>query len=494
HGIERWKDDCGCKFNPNTSQKWRKNLRLVIDTIRNTFEQVYVDNLSLLDTIDVRKEYINYLLKRDNEINELQDLKDFICYFSENNSLKDCQKAEKLITLLEIYKNIMFAYTSCGWFFDDISGLEATTNLKFLYYAVKKLKELCKIALEPVIKTILKDTPSNYYPDSLYVYDKFVKSCYLSTEKITSSYVFNKIFLKDKTKFLNHFWKLENYEKYSQNKIIISAGSVEGIDICTLLNFKKDYVFLYLDNFNFYIGLGDFNTHELFSNLKEYLVKKDISKMIELVDKHCKDKFSLKDILVNTRRNILKKLIHSNVKDIDSKIDEIFSEQKNIIRELIDYEYFPIPLEMRLIIQLIVDNRIEQSIENFEVNNNYEDIFYFLSLGDTLGIVLDQEKFKLKFFTKLKEELQKLEKLIFVQEIDLQSTLSYIDKIEKFVNFSSKLGINHNLWESQNILFSIYNRFKKEKEDLDRIYNQELNFIHQKINLLADRLKIRIIF
>ncbi|MFN3995145.1 MAG: hypothetical protein ACK4GR_01265, partial [bacterium] len=61
------------------------------------------------------------------------------------------------------------------------------------------------------------------------------------------------------------------------------------------------------------------------------------------------------------------------------------------------------------------------------------------------------------------------------------------------VDFSSKLGINHNLWESQNILFSIYNRFKKEKEDLDRIYNQELNFINQKINLLADRLKIRII-
>ncbi|MFN3996110.1 MAG: DUF3536 domain-containing protein, partial [bacterium] len=298
HGIERWKDDCGCKFNPNTSQKWRKNLRLVIDTIRNTFEQVYVDNLSLLDTVDVRKEYINYLLKRDNEINELQDLKDFICYFSENNSLKDCQKAEKLITLLEIYKNIVFAYTSCGWFFDDISGLEATTNLKFLYYAVKKLKELCKIDLEPVIKTILKDTPSNYYPDALHIYDKFVKSCYLSTEKIISSYVLNKIFLKDKTKFLNHFWKIENYEKYSQEKIIISVGNIQGTDICTLLNFKKDYVFLYLENFNFYIGLGDFNTHELFSNLKEYLVKKDISKMIELVNKHCKDKFSLKDIFV----------------------------------------------------------------------------------------------------------------------------------------------------------------------------------------------------
>ncbi|MCS7243856.1 MAG: DUF3536 domain-containing protein [Candidatus Calescibacterium sp.] len=490
HGLSRWKDNCGCRFDPNTSQEWRRNLRIAIDSVRSTFEEIYSKSINLMEVSDLRKEYIEYLIKRDNDVKTKEDLLKLVCDFMNSNGIDDCDKATKLLNLLEIYKNILFAYTSCGWFFDDISGIEATQNLKFLYWAVVKIRQMFDINLEPVVQTILKDAKSNYYFDGLKVFNDFVKSSCLEKERIVASYIFNKIFLKTGNHFLNCFWDFENFEKYSTGECVVSAGKVKCIDVSDFSYYENCFIFVYLGNLSFYFGLGDFDTKEVFNLLKGFLLSSNIVDIVNLVDSYSSKTFSLNDIFINSRRSIIKKLITSNVKQIDKKIDEIFFEQKIIIRNLVENGFYPIPLEMKLITLLILDNQIENALENFNSRDSYDDILYFIANKDKICLNLDEQKIKAKFEKKLKNMLLKLRNLI---ENKNKGITEYINNIISFIEFGSKLRLNYNLWESQNIMFSLYKDFKQNREFLSEIYKEEYWNIERKFITLADMLKIRLV-
>ena len=485
HGIGRWKENCGCRFNPNTSQEWRRNLRLAVDSVRNTFEEIYINEMKKMEIDkDIRKNYIEYILKRDNEIKTKEDLFSFVCAFMEDFGIEDCQEAKRVINLLEIYKNIMFAYTSCGWFFDDISGLEATQNLKFLYWAIIKLREIFGINLEPVVETILKDAISNYYGNGLRVFNDFVKTSYFDNDKIVASFIANKLFLKNIDN-LGRFWNVEFWEKHVEGEYMISTGKVGYTNMIDFSEGYVNFIFAYLGNLNLYGGFGDFDPSEVFHTLKTFLLSGSFIDIVNFIDEYCQEKFSLDSFFVNVRRKIIRKLIDSNVKEIDRKIDEIFFEQKTIIRNLIDNNYQPIPLEMKLITLLIIDNQIENLMENF--NSNYEDIIYFILNREKLDLKLDEEKIKRKFEKKLKNMLSKLSLILE------NGNISFIDSIIDFINFGYKLGLNYNLWESQNVMFSMYKQLKDREVFFKQLYKEEFENLQRKITSLADMLKIRVI-
>lgn len=491
HGIGRWKENCGCKFDMNTSQEWRRNLKIAVDGIRNVFEEIYANTINEIGISDLRREYINYIIKRDNHIDSVDDLQKIICDFMNDNGIDDCQNAKKLMNLLEIYKNILFAYTSCGWFFDDISGLEATQNLKFLYWAVTKLKEFFGVNLEPILETILKDAKSNYYYDGYAVFKDFVKISCLGKDRILASYIFSKMFFETPSRFLNCFWQIEDLQKYSGENVIISTGRAKCTDISDFSFYSSNFVFVYLGGLSFYFGIGEFEPSEVFDTVKNYSQNGDYPEIINFINRCCFKVFSLNDVFVNSRRNIIRKLISSNVEQIDKKIDEIFFEQKNIIRNLIDADFYPIPLEMRLITLLILDNQIDRAIENYDPRQNYyEDIMYFVTNRDKLDLSLDQEKIKNKFETRLKDMLITLKS--YIEEKNIKA-IECLDNIHSFIDFGMRLRISYNLWESQNIMFSLYRYFIHNKQVFIEKYGKDYQEIERKIISLADILRIRLI-
>lgn len=484
HGVSRWQDNCGCRFDPNTSQEWRKCLKIAVDSVRNTFEEIYKDNLDK----DLRKFYIEYILKRENEIKDKEDLEKLVCSFMRDFGIDDCQQAKKIINLLEIYKNILFAYTSCGWFFDDISGLEATQNLKFLYWAILKLKELFGINLEPVISTILASCKSNYYRDGLEVFEKLVKSSALEFESLAASAIVDKIFIgSNQSRFLGCFWEFQEMDRYSLGDFVISSGKIKSINFKDFREREISFLFAYLGNLSLYIGLGDFKPD--FSTFKKLLLANNLVDVFNLIEKYSKKTFSLNDIFINVRLKVINNLIFSNVKNIDQKVEEIFFEQKTIIRNLIENNYHLIPLEMRLITLLILDKNIEDAIDNFDCNHDYDEILYFISNKFKLGLSLDEEKIKVKFQEKLKNMLLKLINLFNLDDLDI---FEILDSISLFIDFGFRLKLDYNLWESQNLMFSFYNNFVKNKQYFMEKYGKGFYDIERKIISLADKLKIRL--
>ena len=171
HGVKRWKEDCGCGGGGGWVQQWRKPLRDTMDWLRDQMIIIF-ENLGSLVFYDVWKasnEYISLLLDNSSESR---------ANFFKNNSLKQLSENEKqtAIKLLEMQRYSMLMYTSCGWFFSEISGLETVKILEYAARAMEIVYELTGINIENDFKKRLCEAKSNIpkYKTGKGVYDKLV--------------------------------------------------------------------------------------------------------------------------------------------------------------------------------------------------------------------------------------------------------------------------------------------------------------------------------
>jgi alpha-amylase/alpha-mannosidase (GH57 family) len=155
HGVERWRADCGCKTGrePTGHQRWRAPLRLALDWLRDQlvapFESMGADLLT--DPWKARDEYISVVLG------------DSPAPFLDEHARPglDVEGRRKALGLLEIQEHAMLMYTSCGWFFDDISGLETVFVLRHAGWVCALAREFLGVDLEPELKARLEAAPSN---------------------------------------------------------------------------------------------------------------------------------------------------------------------------------------------------------------------------------------------------------------------------------------------------------------------------------------------
>jgi hypothetical protein len=132
HGVSRWFRNCGCTTGGEAhwNQEWRTPLRNAFNFLNNKLKDVFVKQMSALSTanpMDIRNDYISVLTgKTERDAFAAQKI----------DKADSSQAAVRSVffTLLEQQKFCQFMFTSCGWFFSEISGIEATQNLK---YAIK---------------------------------------------------------------------------------------------------------------------------------------------------------------------------------------------------------------------------------------------------------------------------------------------------------------------------------------------------------------------
>ncbi len=158
HGVERWRSDCGCqtRSEPGWNQKWRAPLREGLDWLRDQMTPVYEHKMSQLvrDPWAVRDEGIELMLSTDKETER--------AFFDRHATKKLTPAAKKTAReLLHMQRHLMLMYSSCGWFFDDISGLEATMILQHAARAVDLARASLTIDPEPHFLEILQAAQSN---------------------------------------------------------------------------------------------------------------------------------------------------------------------------------------------------------------------------------------------------------------------------------------------------------------------------------------------
>ena len=139
HGVGRWYRDCGCAVDSPAgwNQKWRTPLREGFDRLRDALADVFEQQgRSLLrDPWAARNDYIECLLDpSENTIRAFLDR-------HASHPLND-EEQSLALRLLEAQKYSLFTYTSCAWFFNDVSGLEPVQNMRYAARALQLMDGL----------------------------------------------------------------------------------------------------------------------------------------------------------------------------------------------------------------------------------------------------------------------------------------------------------------------------------------------------------------
>lgn len=157
HGVGRWQADCGCSIfqRPGWNQKWRAPLREGLNRLSVELSSIFEDRAAglLRDPWEARDDYIRIMLNQAG--NQVDD-------FMERHRVSfHHEQRTEILRLLESQRMAMYMFTSCGWFFDDISGIEAAQVLMYACRAIDLVEEWSPVDLEKELMTFLARAESN---------------------------------------------------------------------------------------------------------------------------------------------------------------------------------------------------------------------------------------------------------------------------------------------------------------------------------------------
>ncbi|MEQ9231694.1 MAG: DUF3536 domain-containing protein, partial [Cyclobacteriaceae bacterium] len=157
HGVERWRSDCGCHTGGEEgwNQKWRAPLRDGLDELKVKLDALYEKVLSGFheNPWDLRDRFIEVIFQ-----SELRDYKTFFKKHLPHITEKD---QTLVIRMLEMQRNAMLMYTSCGWFFNEVSGIETQQILQYADRAIQLAERESELDLQSAFAETLAQGQSN---------------------------------------------------------------------------------------------------------------------------------------------------------------------------------------------------------------------------------------------------------------------------------------------------------------------------------------------
>ncbi|MBV8865786.1 MAG: DUF3536 domain-containing protein, partial [Acidobacteriaceae bacterium] len=224
HGVERWRSNCGCNSGrAGWNQEWRKPLREALDWLRDwvipRFESL---GASLLrDPWAARDAYIQIVLDRHPEVRER---------FGKEHFLRPLDACEQVLVwkLLELQRHAMLMYTSCGWFFDDLSGIETVQVIQYAGRVVQLAEQLFDESIEAQFLDRLALAKSNLqeYGNGADVYQRYVKPSIVDLEKVGAHYSISSLFAPygDRTDIFSYTVKRLDYHTRDAGKMRMALG------------------------------------------------------------------------------------------------------------------------------------------------------------------------------------------------------------------------------------------------------------------------------
>jgi alpha-amylase/alpha-mannosidase (GH57 family) len=174
HGVERWRADCGCSTgeHPGWSQGWRAPLREALDRLRDGVEPEFEQHAGRLlsDPWAARDDYIDVLLD-----GSAGGVERYLRKHAKRGLAED--ERARVTQLMDLQRNAMLMYTSCGWFFDEISGIEAVQVLRYGGRVIQLARELFGMEMETGFLAGLEPAASNVpeFGNGRAVYERLVR-------------------------------------------------------------------------------------------------------------------------------------------------------------------------------------------------------------------------------------------------------------------------------------------------------------------------------
>ena len=494
HGVGRWKEDCGCSTggHPGWNQKWRKPLRDALDYLRDELIKVFEQEGPKYfnkDVWEVRNNYIAVILDRSSLI---------VSKFQQENFKKDLSDTEKVraMELLEIQRQAMLMYTSCGWFFSEISGIETVQIMKYAARAMQLAANFSKNDYEKRFLEILSEAKSNIaeYGTGKDIFERFVKPSIVTMKQVASLWVISSLYQDFDDEENVYCYKVirHDYQKVEKGNSSFVTGCIEVQSRITQQKSNLIFALMQYADGDFHCAIKEYSEDIEFNTMKNTLIKKflldSITEIIRALDEYFgKEYFTLKDIFIEERRKILQILLKDKLDKFARTYEEMYDEGKSSIYHMQNLG-LTIPDEFKISAGYALSRKfndliihsggfVDPTITQQAVDINYE--------SKRMGIKLDKAPSNKIFAKKINQNLNRLTYGLEVQQAEvIMELFDYIEKLELEVDIA----------EAQNIYFTkiyshineIIDMLQQSKRKNDRKLIEMLLDIGEKLNINTD--------
>ena len=454
HGVGRWKEDCGCSTGaaPGWNQKWRKPLRKSLDWLRDELYVIYEKNISkyLKDPWGARNRYIDVILDRkEKTINHF-------CAAEADRTLTPVEIVN-VIKLLEMQRHAMLMYTSCGWFFADISGIETTQILKYAARAMQIAEEFQEVDLETNFLKILSEAKSNIqkYGNGKDVYLKFVKPSIVSVKQVVSHWAISSLFEEYENETNIYCYKIKSLDyskihKFGTNLVI---GRIKVVSSITFEQHDMIFALLHYGDEDFHCVIRGYAGKSEYDGIKENLIGKyealPLTEVIRGLDEYFgREYFTLKDLFIEEKRKIINILIQDKLEKFSSTYKNLYEEAKVPMLQLKELG-LQVPEEFKISAEYAIRSSLNSLVEGVEDLGNKE------LLEQAIIIKKEAKKIGITPGDKFIQDVYSNYICKKVKQLSKNKDIDDFKSLLESLNFIEKLELNPDLSSAQNIYFNI---------------------------------------
>ncbi len=487
HGVERWRGDCGCNSGrPEWRQQWRAPLREALDMLRDKLAELYQKEMTPLipEPWDARDDYISVILDRSPE-----NVEAFLLRHA-GRQLDPADKV-KALRLLEMQRHEMLMYTSCGWFFDEISGLETTQVMQYAARAMQLAEKTCGLNLEPEFIALLENAPSNLpeHGNGAQVYEKLVKPAMIDLMRVGAHYAVSSLF-EDYQEIADincYTARRDFYERREAGRQKLAIGRANMHSRITWSEKAISFAVLHLGNHSLMGGVREFQGEEEFEIMRKEISdafsRSDLPEIIRLMDRHFEShNYSLWHLFRDEQRRIFRRIMTSTLEEIESSFRQIYDHNYPIMQAMRELDV-PLPKALATPVEYILNANLRRLMENGETD--FDQLRNLLDEVKKWGF--DAEKKSIAFAASHKLTAM-------MEELSLSPRdPALIERIVELLEILQMAAIEFDLINAQQLFFKIVRQQLPAIQPGQNDDDKKPGELAGEYDALADALRIRIV-
>ena len=445
HGIERWRNDCGCNSGGHPwNQQWRAPLRAALDWLRDKLIPIFESRMKeyIRDPWASRDDYIRVILDRSEESRKA---------FFTDHAIRPLESHEQVtaLKLLEMQRHAMLMYTSCGWFFDELSGIETVQVIHYAGRALQLAEECSGEKVEAEFLQHLALAKSNLPEsgDGAKIYEKWVKPAVVDIERVGGHYAISSLFesYPEKTRIYCYEVERDRYSVEAEGKMRLAHGSARLRSIITQESAALEFSVLHLGDHNVTAGLrsADASSDEDQNKLISAFAQADTAEVIRLLDQvYGTHIVSLRQLFRDEQRKIMNLILNESLNSAAAVYRTFFESQAPLIRFLNGLD-IPVPAALKSAAEIALNNQLEQYLERPDLD--LESIQGLLREAAATNISLDSTTLEYKVRKRLEKDAAE-----FAAN---PSDPVLIERMIKLLDLIPTLPFPVVLWEAQNVVY-----------------------------------------
>ena len=456
HGVDRWQGGCTCGGEGSGYQLvWRKPLRDSLNWLRDRLATVYVDigRKYFNDPWEARDRYIEVLQYslRDDVAEHSPVLAKFFEQQCGNKVTTSAQKIDAL-RLLEMQRHALLMFTSCGWFFEELSRPETVQILRYAARAIELAADVAGVLLEDEFIQRLGKAPSNIpsIKEGESLYRQQVVTNRITLGQVAAQYALSSTLGNYGRSQQIYCYQIQqqDYQLQRIGSMSLAIGQINLVSRITQESVNYIFAVLHLGGDDFHCCIQNFTGRREYEEIKATLFKvlkqaNTAAVILAMASNFSGEQFNLHHLFAEERHRILRLLADETLTRLDQLYEQVYRDNYGI---LISFrrDDLPVPPELQVAADIVLNNRLTEELQRLETGASLPNVALDAVAIEAVNLGC---KFTHAEDAKILENhiLRQIEQLSQLENIDERSLFNYLNQIEQSLAIALRLNLKLNL-------------------------------------------------